>query len=162
MIKNTPTKTDDRTELLRNAIEHRATWFALVIDEAVKNGLDKNFAGKAIFRCGQFHGENKYPRTNDLVEFADAFANPDVVGVFEMELLKKDDKNLDIDFHYCPLVNAWQKLGIPEEDLPALCEMAMDGDRGIIDTYDQFRFELGDTIAKGDDVCQIRISKVAE
>jgi len=160
MINNNPSKTSERTELLRNAIEHRAAWFALVVDEAAKNGLDKTFAGKAIFRCGQYHGDTKYPRTDDLVEFADAFANEDVVGVFEMEILEKSDKALNIDFHYCPLVASWLKLGFSEEDLPALCEMAMDGDRGIIDRYDSFEFELGDTIAKGDDVCQIRIKKV--
>ncbi len=159
MIKNTPSKSDPRTDLLRSAIEHRATWFSLMIDEATKAGVDKSFAGKAVFKCGQFHGQNKYPRTNDLKEFAKAFANDDVVNCFEMELLENDDKKLSIDFHYCPLVEAWKKLGVPDEDLPALCDMAMDGDRGIISTYDAFQFELGDTIAKGNDVCQIRISK---
>lgn len=158
-IKNQPSKTSERTDLLRGAIEHRATWFALLVQEAIKAGIDMDFAHKAIFRCGQFHGQNKYPRTDDLVEFADAFANDDVVGVFEMELLEKSDKNLNIDFHYCPLVAAWQKLGLPDEEMPELCDIAMDGDRGIIDTYDQFEFSLGKTIAKGDDVCQIRIRK---
>ena len=159
MIKNTPSKSDPRTDLLRGAIEHRATWFALMIEEAEKCGLAKDFAGKAVFRCGQFHGENKYPKTDDLKVFSKAFANDDVVGCFEMELLKNDDKDLSIDFHYCPLVAAWKKLGIPDDQLPALCEMAMDGDRGIISEYDAFDFELGKTIAKGDDVCEIRIKK---
>ena len=31
MIKNTPSKSDPRTDLLRGAIEHRATWYALMI-----------------------------------------------------------------------------------------------------------------------------------
>ena len=55
---------------------------------------------------------------------------------------------------------AWKKLGLPEEELPELCDIAMDGDRGIISTFDQFTFNLGKTIAKGDDVCEIRIDKV--
>ena len=29
--------------------------------------------------------------------------------VFEMEIKQSTDTNLDIDFHYCPLVKAWQK-----------------------------------------------------
>ena len=159
MIKNTPSKSDPRTDLLRGAIEHRATWYALMIAQAQKAGLDKSFAGKAVFSCGQFHGKSKYPRTDDLKVFADAFANQDVVNCFEMEILKNDGEHLDIDFHYCPLVEAWKKLGIPEEEMPALCDMAMDGDRGIISTYDNFEFALGKTIAKGDDVCEIRINK---
>ena len=75
--------------------------------------------------------------------------------------LEQSEKALNINFHYCPLLAAWRKLGLPEEDLPELCDIAMDGDRGIISTYadEGFSFELGKTLAKGDDVCQIRISK---
>lgn len=160
MIKNKPSKSSEKIDLLRNAIEHRATWAALLIKEACKRGLDTSFAHDAIFKCGAFHGLNKYPRTDDLEEFAKAFANEDVVGVFEMEMKENNAEHLHIDFHYCPLVNAWLKLGLPEEDLPELCEIAMDGDRGIISTYDKFEFTLGDTIAKGNDVCQVRIDKV--
>ena len=159
MIKNNPTKSNPRTDLQRADFEHRATWFALLIDEAKKQGLDTSFAHNAILRCGKFHGENKYPDTESLPEFAAAFANEDVVNSFEMELLENDEKNLSIDFHYSPLVAAWQKLGLPEDQMPELCDIAMDGDRGIISTYPKFSFELGKTIAKGDDVCQIRIKK---
>ena len=31
--------------------------------------------------------------------------------VFEMDIKQCTDDNLDIDFHYCPLVKAWQKAG---------------------------------------------------
>lgn len=161
MIKNNPTKSDPRTDLLRSAIEHRATWFALMIEEAKKQGLDTSFAHNAVRACGRFHGNGKYPDTESLPEFSAAFANEDVVNCFEMELVENNEEHLYIDFHYCPLVAAWQKLGLPEEDMPEFCDIAMDGDRGIIDTYEKFSFELGETIAKGDDVCQIRIKKHA-
>lgn len=160
MIKNKPSKTSEKCEVLRAAYEHRAVWAGLLIDEARKRGLDMEFAHEAIRRCGVFHGENKYTKTDDLKKFAPEFANENVVDIFEMELVENNDEHLYIDFHYCPLVEAWQKLGLPEEDLPELCDIAMDGDRGIISTFDSFSFELGDTIAKGDDVCQIRIKKV--
>jgi len=39
MITNKPSKESDRINLLRNAIEHRATWAYLLIDEAKKRGL---------------------------------------------------------------------------------------------------------------------------
>ena len=35
----------------------------------------------------------------------------------------------------------------------------MEGDRGIISTFDAFEFELGKTIADGNDICEIRITK---
>lgn len=159
MIKNKPTKSDPRTDLQRGDFEHRAIWMALLLDEAKKKGLDTSFAHEAIRRCGVFHGMNKYPREGGLTEFAPKFANPDVVNSFEMEILESTEEKLSIDFHYCPLVAAWQKLGLPEEALPELCDIAMDGDRGIISTYPDREFVLGKTIAKGDDVCEIRISK---
>lgn len=159
MIKNMPTKSNEKINLFRNAIEHRATWFALMIEEAQKNGLDTSFAREAIRKCGCFHGENKFPRTNDLTVFAESFANDDVIDAFEMELKENNEEKLYIDFHYCPLVSAWLKLGLKEEEISELCDIAMDGDRGIISTYPDFEFNLGDTIAKGDDVCQIRINK---
>lgn len=159
MIKNQPTKTNPRTDLQRADFEHRAAWFALLIDEAKKRGLDVSFAHDAIKRCGVFHGNTKFPKTDDLKEFAASFANEDVINTFEMELLENSDDKLSIDFHYCPLVAAWQKLGFPEEELPMLCDIAMDGDRGIISTYPHFEFALGKTIANGDDVCEIRITK---
>ena len=160
MIRNVPSKTDERTESLRNAIEHRATWMGLLMDEAKKKGLDTSFAHAAIRRCGVLHGMNKFPRTDDLAEFARAFANEESRKVFEMELIRNDDRHLHIDFHYCPLVAAWIKAGLPLEDMPELCDTAMEGDRGIVSTYDKFSFALGKTIAKGDDVCEIRLDKV--
>lgn len=160
MIQNKSTKNDARTDLLRGAIEHRATWFALLIEEAKKQGLNGyTFAHEAIRRCGMFHGDNKFTATENLKAFAQEFANEDVINVFEMDIIENNGEKLSIDFHYCPLVAAWIKLGLPESEMPELCDIAMDGDRGIIDKFPNFSFELGKTIAKGDDVCEIRITK---
>ncbi len=160
MITNTPSIREPHIEDLRAAIEHRATWFSLLIEEAEKRGLDISFARDAIFRCGCFHGDMKFPQTDDLKTFADAFANENVKKIFEMDP-KVDGDTFTISFHYCPLVAAWQKLNIPAEKIEALCDTAMDGDRGIISRYDAFSFELGDTIAKGARTCEIRITKAA-
>lgn len=71
--------------------------------------------------------------------------------------VKNDGKELAIDFGYCPLVSAWKKLTNDEKDIALLCDIAMDGDRGIISQYENFEFELGKTIAKGDAICEVRI-----
>ena len=42
-----------------------------------------------------------------------------------------EDGKLSVDFHYCPLVAAWKKLGATDEECAVLCDIAMDGDRGI-------------------------------
>ncbi|MDR1379203.1 MAG: L-2-amino-thiazoline-4-carboxylic acid hydrolase [Synergistaceae bacterium] len=152
---------DSKIEDLRAAFEHRATWFFLLIDEARKKGLDLSFAHDAIFRCGCFHGDNKFPRTNDLKIFAKAFANDNAVKIFEMDVQESTESKFYAEFHYCPLVNAWQTLGASEEFIGDLCDIAMDGDRGIISRYEDFEFHLGGVIAKGNEVCQVTIRKKA-
>lgn len=158
MIKNVSSIKDQHTEDLRKAIEHRATWFYFLIDEAEKRGVDVQFARDAIYRCGSFHGQNKFPKTDDIKEFAAAFATEQVQKIFEMDVKTTEDE-LNIEFHYCPLVEAWKKLTDNEIAISKLCDIAMDGDRGIISQFDDFTFELGNTIAKGDSTCQVLIKK---
>ncbi len=159
MIENMPTPKGKAIEDLRGAFEHRATWFYFLIEEARKQGLSLDFARKAIFNCGCFHGEGKFPQTEDLKEFTAAFANENVKEIFEMDVNVTDDE-LTIEFHYCPLVAAWKKLTDDEELIAELCDIAMEGDRGIASKYDAFEFYLGETIAKGNKVCQVSFKKV--
>jgi hypothetical protein len=158
MIKNNPTINETHINELRAGIEHRATWFALLIQEAAKRGLDINFARDAVFNCGCFHADIKFPQTDDLIEFSEAFAPTNTQKTFEMEVTATEDE-FKIIFHYCPLVAAWKKLTDDEAFIADLCDAAMNGDRGIVSKYDQFEFELGDTIAKGCDTCQVTITK---
>ena len=160
-IVNEPKKeVSNHIKDLRGAIQHRATWFYCLINEARKAGVPEEkvqgFARKAIFSCGCFHGKTVQAQTDDLKVFGDAFANENVVDIFEMDV-KNDGKELAIDFGYCPLVSAWKKLTNDERDIALLCDIAMDGDRGIISQYENFEFELGKTIAKGDAICEVRI-----
>ena len=48
------------------------------------------------------------------------------------------------------------------EDIPLLCDIAMDGDRGICSKMDGYEFNLGKVIAQGDGICEIRIDRKAE
>ncbi len=163
-IANNPTINEEKVTLVRNAIEHRATWFYFLLDEARKAGADMEKLGRAaIYRCGCFHGIEKMMKNckdpEDLREFAKVFADETTRKVFEMEFKETSEKALHIDFHYCPLVAAWKKAGASNEDIALLCDIAMDGDRGIVSRFDGYSFELGDVIAKGEPICQIRIDK---
>jgi len=158
-IRNEKTIKDEKVEELRGYIEHRATWLYFLLDEAFKDGLDKEgFARRAIRRCGCFHGNKKYIDTDSLEEFASSFPQKNSRKIFEMDVDVSEEK-LKIDFHYCPLVAAWQKLTNDEEAIAQMCDLAMEGDRGIISTYDKFEFDLQKTIASGDDLCRLVITK---
>lgn len=161
MINNNYKITEQATQDLRGAIEHRATWFYLLLDEARKAGLDwDDFARKAIFRCGCFHGDVKFSKTEDLPKFANEFANENVKKIFEMDIKELNDEQFVVEFNYCPLVAAWTKLTDNEEDIAHLCDIAMDGDRGIIHEFPAFTFDLAKpTIAEGGSVCRITIAK---
>ena len=158
MAKDVKNKTSE-LDYFRGTFEHRATWMYFLIKSALENGEDLSFAHKAIFNCGCFHGQNKYPRTDDLKEFTKTFTDPHLVDAFEMDVIENTDDRMYIEFHYCPLVEAWKKLTDDQELIAQLCDIAMDGDRGIVSQYEDFEFELGKTIAQGNPVCEVCVHR---
>jgi len=78
--------------------------------------------------------------------------------VFEMKIRECTDDSLMIDFHHCPLVAAWQAQGCTDDKIAELCDIAMEGDRGIAKSFG-CELELGETIAKGDSRCQISFKR---
>ena len=160
MIHNEPKKVlnDPVIDRIRGTMEHRATWFYLLLDVMKEHGIDVEEARKAIYKCGCIHGKTKYPETDDLAEFYASFLPEDMQKVLEVETEQTED-TLDLKFGYCPLVAAWQKLTDDEKYIAKICDIAMDGDRGIISTYPNFDIEIGDTIAEGCPYCHIRITK---
>ncbi len=162
-ITNEATIDEEIVVEVRNAIEHRATWMYFLMEEARKRGLDwDDFAREAIRQTGCIHGERFKALMQDetsLEEFEQVFAVGTGRKVFEMEVLAEDEEKYYLDFHYCPLVKAWQKLGVSDEDIEQLCDIAMDGDRGIASQFPTVKFTLGETIAQGHPVCQIRFDK---
>jgi hypothetical protein len=160
MIKNEAKIKEDHIRNIRGAFEHRATWFYFLLDEARKKGLDwDDFARKAIRRTGLFHGDRRFKKTEDLEEFARQFASDLGRQLFEMEVWEASADRFVVEFNYCPLVNAWLKLTDDEKEIAHLCDIAMDGDRGIISTFPGFNFELEQTIAAGGNVCRLVITK---
>lgn len=158
MIKNNASDKGKHIDDLRGAFEHRAAWFYLLIEEAQKRGLDMDFARDAIYGCGCFHGKTKFTQYgDDLEKFCEAFAHQNVRDIFEMDV-KCNSEEMNVTFHYCPLVNSWQNFTKDEEKIAKLCDIAMDGDRGIANEV-PFEFKLGKTIAKGDDVCEVTFRK---
>ncbi|GMQ65342.1 L-2-amino-thiazoline-4-carboxylic acid hydrolase [Vallitalea maricola] len=146
---------------VRAAIEHRATWMGLICEEAKKNGYDWEAIGRAaISKCGHFHGVkfNEKREDDSVGAFEKAFLTDLGQKLFEMEITQSTDEQLDVTFHYCALVNAWQKQGIDQETIITLCDMAMDGDRGIA-AENGLDFELRETIAKGDGICKLCFKK---
>jgi len=162
-IKNRSTVYSDEKALVnRAAIEHRATWMGLTYLEGIKQGVDaEGIARAAISEKGRLDGERIKGACEDVLDlrqFHAAFLNDVGKTTFQMDIVENDEDNLKIEFHYCPLLSAWQKLGIDDETCALLCDIAMDGDRGIAKAAG-LKLELTDTIAKGCEVCKLHFHK---
>jgi len=147
---------------IREQLEHRALWMYLLCDEAKKKGLNpEDYAPAAIRRCGLYQGGNLRQKAgggDSLKGLKKVLFTKPAQLVFEMDVLKSTDDELNIDFHYCPLVKAWQKAGCTDEEIATLCDIAMCGDHGIGEAYGAV-LDLPKCIAKGDDICSLRYHK---
>lgn len=157
-IRNHPKNKNKIIQAIRGLLEHRAAWLYLLLDEAEKQGIKTDdFAKKAVMRCGCYQGDylTTQAGTRSLKGLKKALFNLPARLVFEMKILACTDDQLDIDFHYCPLVAAWQAQGATDEQISKLCDIAMQGDRGIANSFG-CALQLGETIANGHDRCEIR------
>lgn len=162
-IVNNPDAVSSEAQVNRNQIEHRATWMGLIYDEMRKAGVAnaEEIMRKAISRCGEMHGANfkaNCKNPNDLRDFEKAFLNDVGIASFHMNNIQSDENSLHISFNYCALCSAWQKLGFDDETCDKLCDMAMDGDRGIAKAMG-LKLDLIDTIAKGCKTCELKFHK---
>lgn len=110
--------------------------------------------GRAIAKRGAQNG-TRYAdfAPGDLAGLKDAFlANlPDGGAMFAPEVLRCDDQALDIKFHRCPLKEAWQKAGLPDEQVAVLCRIAAQVDAGLFEAAG-FAFHA-DTYQPGGEGC---------
>lgn len=160
-ITNEPKIKNKIISAVREQLEHRALWFYLLRREAIEKGLDPaEFGREAIHRCGIYQGGNLTEKagTQSLKGLRRTLFSKPAQWVFEMDILHCDDDALNIDFHYCPLVKAWQKQGCSDEEIALLCDAAMCGDRGIAESFG-CKLELLSTIAEGALTCQIRFKR---
>ena len=114
IVKNEAKYKNGLLRAIREQLEHRALWLYLLCDEAKKRGLDpRDFGSDAIKRCGLSQGANlvKKGGTDSLKGLKKTLFTKPAQLVFEMDVLESTDDKLSIDFHYCPLVKAWQKAG---------------------------------------------------
>ncbi|RLC17705.1 MAG: elastase-1 [Deltaproteobacteria bacterium] len=160
-ITNIPKRNNFILKAIRGTLEHRATWLYLLLKEGEKKGVQWEDIGYPATRaCGNIHGKELIESggTNSLKGLKKKLFTIPAQFVFEMKILESTDNILSIDFGYCPLVAAWQNLGCSDEEIVRLCDIAMDGDRGIAESYGG-KMELGETIANGYNKCQIRFIK---
>lgn len=159
-ISNQPKITnDDCLNKQRDRIIHRGLWMGLLLKQMKDSGMDWNEIGrKAIFNCGCIHGQGIKKAMDvpgSLVSFSNTFFNDNIKKLFEIEIIEQNEDVFKCEYRHCPLLTAWESLGFEGEFLDQVCDIAMEGDRGITSQFDEFRFELGKTLAQGHNVCEV-------
>jgi len=157
----------EREETLRRQLydsyKNRAIIYYLIYDE-LRGELGAQRAGelmgRAIYRRGRQKGPAKYGRfaPADLAGLKGAFVGglADEGRMFQPEIIREDAEGLDIKFHACPLREAWQELGLPEEEVATLCRIAARVDNGTFEGAG-FRFSADTYQPHGEGCCYLHI-----
>ena len=154
-------------ETLRNQLydsfKNRAILYYLIFDEIRKElGAERaeEILGRAIYRRGTQKGREKYSRygPNDLAGLKKAFLDgmPDEGRMFQPEVIRSDAEGLDVKFHGCPLRDAWQEAGLPDEEVATICRIAARVDNGTFEAAG-FQFSADTWQPGGDGCCYLHI-----
>ncbi len=109
---------------------------------------------RAIYRRGEQVGRIFAPHCpGDMGGLRDAFLRsiPGDDEFFAPEVERRDGSGLDIKVHRCPLLEAWQEAGVPEDDVAKIAVIA-----GFIDngTFEGAGFQIhSETWVPGQEGC---------
>jgi hypothetical protein len=148
---------------LYDSFAQRAVLYWLIYDEMRQDlGAEKAEAllSRAIYRRGAQKGAANFAQfaPNNLDGLRDAFMSGHAGGgkLFQPEVVRDDAEGLDIMHHKCPLKEAWQALGLPDDEVATMCRIAARIDNG---TFEAAGFQFSaDTWQPGrEGCCQLHI-----
>ncbi len=159
-VENKAHITDNEVcNIRRAAIEQRGRWAAGFYKEAQAEGIDlEPIMRKAIHKIGVASGQAERQKFDTDVLTAGAYAHHFVENgvpeTFEKHIEYANDEEAVVTLNYCALLKAWQKMGLSDEELDLMCDIAMEGDRGIAEGLG-LDFELEGSLAQGCKCCTL-------
>lgn len=161
MIKNIPTKSfsDPQVQILRRGGEYRALFLYHILKALDDHGFSSEMIGReGVYALGKSNRVN-FPDDNDPEVFTDALLTPPGSDSMQIERTALTECEAKLEFGYCPMCEMWQKLTDDQDKIALLCDIAMEVDRGLVDTYPGLALRLGTRISAGGPVCDFRIKK---
>lgn len=143
---------------LYDSFKNRAVLYYLIYDELRQElGAAKaeEIMSRAIYRRGAMRGKEKFAAfgPSDLAGLKETFLGgiADEGRMFQPEILRDDAEALDVQFHGCPLRDAWLEMGLAGDEVQTMCRIAARVDNGLFEGAG-FRF-FSDTWKPGDTGC---------
>ena len=150
---------DRSVEHLRAAIEDRALYLALLyrsFAKALPSDQADKLAREAIYEYGQVKGRLDGKKlTPD--EWMDRYVADGGAAAFGSQIIR-DAEYCEDRMTYCPLLEAWKKLGCGPRELDLLCDIAMEVDRGRA-AYHGIPVDIPMRMGRGDPVCRLILKK---
>ena len=140
-------------EKVREAMEDRALYLALLYKSFARSfpaEQVEKLAREAIYEYGQIKGQRDTEKMTPE-KWVDKHVAKGSAAVFESNIVKEKDR-CQQQMTYCPLVEAWKKLGCTREEIDLLCDIAMEVDRGRA-AYHGLGMEIPKRIGAGDPYC---------
>ena len=157
----------DAGEMVALATRQRAAVYAhlfLVLRRELGGERAVELMSKAIWNYGAEKSKRNYSeeaQKGDLERAAREFASPDPVKQhqFAPRIVSLEPGEAVLAMSGCPLVDEWRLMGLPEQDVETLCEIAHAVDFGTWEGALPFSLRFESTRGQGRDECVLRVKK---
>jgi predicted ArsR family transcriptional regulator len=149
---------------LKQEIGNRARIYYLIYQELSKElGEAKavEILKRAIYERGREKGELLAKKLGepDLKKLAQAFVEgKEEIDAFGHEVVEVGDDHTLLRLNHCPLVDAWEAMGLSAEQKKLMCDMAYQVDFGKFEAAG-FKLDFNCRIAEGDATCDLHVKK---
>lgn len=146
---------NDFVTAMRGVIADRATYLYMIYKALERDGRvePETLLRGAIYEYGLAKG-----RANPIKTVRKWIKGGTSQEILQKEYLEAEEDRGRIRFTHCPHLEAWRKLGATDAECATLCDIAMRGDYGEMAVYG-FKMEVIKSLAKGDECCELVVSR---
>lgn len=149
---------------LRDEVKNRARIYHLIYKELSKEvGEERAVAilKRAIYERGKEKGVQLAKKIGepDIKKLAEAFVEgKEEIDAFGHEVVEIDENHALLRLNQCPLVEAWNEMGLSSEDQKTMCDFAYQVDFGKFEAAG-YKLKFNCRIAEGSTTCDLRVTK---
>ncbi len=158
MLKTDKSHQSEEIEKMRGMIKDRGGYLYYLAKAAQASDPDWEKAfRKGLIAYGYMRYRACFTKVEGLEGFAAAYLSDTTKKIFDSEIIEKDENHLVIKAGYCPLMHAWVECGGDDATVAKLCDIAMDGDRAMVNSIPALDFSLRKSLAFGDEQCEFLV-----